>query len=443
MLCQNSFFFFVKSLFYAIFAVMNQVSGFIFPPVGDVSESYTEISELSSSGFNILLRAKRNGQWWILKALAPDVCHDSTYLQLQQKEYDILARLDHPGIVKVEGLEEVEGYGRCIVMEWVDGMTLDEWLAQKHSCAERSQIVRQLLLVMEYVHDQQIVHRDLKPSNIMVARNGGTIKLIDFGLSDADSYAILKSPAGTDGYISPEQQKDSTPDVRNDIYSLGVILKEMHLGLSYRWAAKHCLRPLEQRYPNVHALRMHIQSYQHRLITMVCIFVFLLLGASGVAIYNKVTKPAELYDVVAHFTIGNLEYKSWGGGLVTVCAANERDSVIEIPLMVNYQGMNYRVDEIEDSAFAAHPLLRRMMLPDNPDLHVMKHICDDSPQLKSISFRCKTPPALGNDIWKVKMSDVFKPACFEYVVLYVPEGSAATYRQSAWGRFKNIKEYES
>lgn len=328
-------------------------------------------------------------------------------------------------------------------MEWVDGMTLDEWLAQKHSCAERSQIVRQLLLVMEYVHDQQIVHRDLKPSNIMVARNGGTIKLIDFGLSDADSYAILKSPAGTDGYISPEQQKDSTPDVRNDIYSLGVILKEMHLGLSYRWAAKHCLRPLEQRYPNVHALRMHIQSLQHRLITMVCIFVFLVLGASGVAIYNNVTKPAELYDVVAHFTIGNLEYKSWGGGLVTVCAANERDSVIEIPLMVNYQGMNYRVDEIEDSAFAAHPLLRRVMLPDNPDLHVMKHICDDSPQLKSISFRCKTPPALGNDIWKVKMSDVFKPACFEYVVLYVPEGSAATYRQSAWGRFKNIKEYES
>ena len=142
MLCQNSFFFFVKSLFYAIFAVMNQVSGFIFPPVGDVSESYTEISELSSSGFNILLRAKRNGQWWILKALAPDVCHDSTYLQLQQKEYDILARLDHPGIVKVEGLEEVEGYGRCIVMEWVDGVTLDEWLTQKHSCAERSQIVR-------------------------------------------------------------------------------------------------------------------------------------------------------------------------------------------------------------------------------------------------------------------------------------------------------------
>lgn len=442
MLHQISFFLFVKSLFYANFAAMNQVSGFIFPLVGEVTESYTEISELSSSGFNILFRAKRNGQWWILKALAPDVRFDSTYLQLQQKEYDILARLAHPGIVKVEGLEEVEGYGRCIVMEWVDGVTLDEWLTQKHSCAERSQIVRQLLLVMEYVHDQQIVHRDLKPANIMVARNGGTIKLIDFGLSDADSYAILKSPAGTDGYVSPEQQKDSMPDVRNDIYSLGAILKEMHLGLSYRWVIKRCLCPMEQRYPNVHSLRMHIWSFQHRLVTMVWITFFLVLVASGVAIYNKVTKPAELYDVVAHFTVGNLEYKSWGGGLVTVCAANEKDSVIEIPLSVNYQGMSYRVDEIEDSAFAALPQLRRIMFPDNPDLHVMKHIFDDSPQLESISFRCKTPPVLGNDIWKVKMPDVFNLACFEHVVLYVPKGSAAAYRRSVWGCFRNIEEYK-
>lgn len=216
----------------------------------------------------------------------------------------------------------------------------------------------------------------------------------------------------------------------------------MHLGLSYRWVIKRCLCPMEQRYPNVHSLRMHIWSFQHRLVTMVWITFFLVLVASGVAIYNKVTKPAELYDVVAHFTVGNLEYKSWGGGLVTVCAANGKDSVIEIPLSVNYQGMSYRVDEIEDSAFAALPQLRRIMFPDNPDLHVMKHIFDDSPQLESISFRCKTPPVLGNDIWKVKMPDVFNLACFEHVVLYVPKGSAAAYRRSVWGCFRNIEEYK-
>lgn len=85
-------------------------------------------------------------------------------------------------------------------------------------------------------------------------------------------------------------------------------------------------------------------------------------------------KPEILYDVVAQFTVGNLVYKSWGGGLVTVSAANDRDSVIEIPATVKYKGMDYRIDELEDSAFAAHPFLKRVVMPDNPKLHVMKHI---------------------------------------------------------------------
>lgn len=154
LLCKNYFKFFCFFTKSIIFALMTQVSGFILSPVDAVSDRFTEISELSTSGFNVLLRAKRNGQWWILKSLKPDVCHDSIFLQLQQKEYDILARLDHPGIVKVEGLEEVEGYGRCIVMEWIDGVTLEEWLTQGHSGFERRQIARQLLQVMEYVHNQ-------------------------------------------------------------------------------------------------------------------------------------------------------------------------------------------------------------------------------------------------------------------------------------------------
>ena len=339
-------------------------------------------------------------------------------------------------------MEEVEGYGRCIVMEWIDGVTLDEWLAQKHSGLERRQIARQLLLVMEYVHDQQIVHRDLKPANIMIARNGGTLKLIDFGLSDADSYTILKSPAGTEGYVSPEQQEESVPDVRNDIYSLGVILKEMRLGWSCRWAVKRCFLPLEYRYPNVLALRMHIQSLHRRLIALNSLLAFLVLGTSGIVLYNKVVKPEILYDVVAQFTVGNLVYKSWGGGLVTVSAANDRDSVIEIPATVKYKGMDYRIDELEDSAFAAHPFLKRVVMPDNPKLHVMKHIFAGSPNLEGIYFRSKTPPMLGNAIWRVTMDDIFETPSFGKIVLYVPKGSKDAYCRSPWGRFTYIVEFE-
>ncbi len=424
-----------------IFASMNQASGFIFSPTGDATDAFTEISVYSSCGFNVMLRAKRFGRWWMLKALKADVCTNPTYQQLLQKEYDILTRLQHSNIVRVESLEEVPGFGRCIVMEWIEGETLDKWLEQKHTRAERRLAARQLLTAVEYIHERQIVHRDLKPSNIMIASNGGTLKVIDFGLSDADNYAILKTPAGTDGYISVEQRHDSKPDVRNDIYSLGIILREMRLGISYRMATQRCLCPLALRYPNVHALRIRILSLHRHLTVLPCLLVLFTVGAIGGIVYNKVVAPKVMYDVVTQFTIGNLEYKSWGGGLVTVCAANEKDSVIEIPATVNYQGMTYRVDELEDSAFADYPQLKRVVLPDNPQLHMMKHIFDGSPGLESLCFRSKEPPKLGNAIWTVTMEDVFDASALKRIRLYVPMGSREAYHRSPWGKFAQIEEY--
>lgn len=212
-----------------IFACMEQVSGFYFPPSETTSAQFSNMTEISASGFNILIRAKRDGRWWILKALAPAVRNSEVYQSLLQKEFDIMKHVQHPGVAEVMGIEEVDGYGKCLVMEWIDGVTLEEWLQQHHSKAERVHIANQLLVVLEFVHDMQVVHRDLKPSNMMVTRNGSVLKLIDFGLADADSYAVLKEPAGTDGYVSPEQQKGGPTDVRNDIYSVGVILDKMRL----------------------------------------------------------------------------------------------------------------------------------------------------------------------------------------------------------------------
>ena len=99
-------------------------------------------------------------------------------------------------------------------------------------------------------------------------------------------------------------------------------------------------------------------------------------------------------------------------------------------------------EELEDSAFAVHPFLKRVVMPDNPKLHVMKHIFDGSPNLESIYFRSKTPPRLGNAIWKVTMDDIFKPLSFGKVILYVPQGSKDAYRRSPWGRFVYIVEFE-
>ena len=85
----------------------------------------------------------------------------------------------------------------------------------------------------------------------MVTRNGQRLKLIDFGMADTDQHAILKQPAGTIQYMAPEQAQTSVPDIRNDIYSLGIIISQLQLGHGYKKIVERCLKPIGQRYQSV------------------------------------------------------------------------------------------------------------------------------------------------------------------------------------------------
>ena len=125
----------------------------------------------------------------------------------------------------------------------------------KRGRRERLEVFLRLLEAVEYVHSRQVVHRDLKPGNIMVTRNGNGVKLIDFGLSDTDQHAMLKQAAGTVGYISPEQLGGGEPDVRNDVFSLGCVLRDMRLGWFMGFVVRRCCGGIEGRYANVGELR--------------------------------------------------------------------------------------------------------------------------------------------------------------------------------------------
>jgi serine/threonine protein kinase len=150
-------------------------------------------------------------------------------------------------------------------MEYVDGTTLKEWLLGKHSLKERRRVADELTNAIGYIHSKGIVHRDLKPENIMVTRNGENVKLIDFGLADTDSHAILKQPAGTPDYMSPEQRQTAVADTRNDIYSMGVIMQQMDLGWRYQYIVKRCLKPIERRYQQMAELQQAIRSTNRRI----------------------------------------------------------------------------------------------------------------------------------------------------------------------------------
>lgn len=213
-------------------------SGFV-SDIGDESDfnstrhngGFTNISEayVSKSGFTRMFSAVRYGKRYMLKCLKPDFAYTPIYRQALMKEFEIGLQLDNPNICRTISMEQVGDLGECIVMEYVDGGTLESAVTSGKLTEDMVvKIAGQLLDAMEYMHAKRIVHRDIKPSNIMLTHRGGDVKLIDFGLSDSETFCVLKIPAGTRGYMAPEQlQPDAKSDPCADIFSFGKVLEYM------------------------------------------------------------------------------------------------------------------------------------------------------------------------------------------------------------------------
>lgn len=243
----------------------SSASGYLPDSFEGISQTFTDAEILATSEVNVVAKAKRYGRWWLLKGLRKEVAGEAGYQQRLRKEFEILMQLQHPGVVMAVGLEDVEVLGLCIVMEYVDGVTLKEWLTEKPTRQMRLRVMQEITDAVSYLHTKGIVHRDLKPTNIIVTGNGSHVKLIDFGLADTDSHTILKQPAGTPTYMSPEQMQTALADGRNDIYSLGIIMQQMELGWRYHYIINRCLRPIEQRYQQMGDLQHAIHSTNSRI----------------------------------------------------------------------------------------------------------------------------------------------------------------------------------
>lgn len=238
--------------------------------------------------FNLLARGERYGQQWLLKGLKPEFAQKKLYIDLLRKEFDIAIQLHHPNIVGVVSLEKVEALGSlCIVEEWIDGIMLQQWLAGKHSLNEKLHVLRQLLTAVKHCHSLQVIHRDLKPSNIMITCEGNQVRIIDFGLSDTDRYSSLKAAAGTVHYVAPEiLETDGEITAQADIYSLGMIMKDMDLPKRYNNVIDKAVAVnREARFSNIAQVQEAIESARNRntqkkwLVTTIVAVVMLCLAA--------------------------------------------------------------------------------------------------------------------------------------------------------------------
>ena len=220
----------------------NMESSFIIvPPSAEFSDVWSAPELLSAEGHNALYVATRFGRKYVLKALTESYRESTPHIELLRKEFTIGVGVDHPNIVRLLDFGHMNSIGWYIQMEYIDGITLDQFLETNPSSAIRRRIIEQLLDALSCLHERQIIHRDIKPSNILITRNGSAVKLIDFGVSDTDDYVTFKQPAGSMAYIAPEQLAGQSIDNRADIYAIGKIIALL-FPHCYRYIARKCTR---------------------------------------------------------------------------------------------------------------------------------------------------------------------------------------------------------
>lgn len=196
---------------------------------------YTVLEEIGRGGMGVVHRAiqRTTGRIVAVKFLSDDAVASPTARRRFEREIELAAGLDHPGIVRI--IEGGESDGRMYyAMDFIRGQPLGKYVSGNALDIEQKLgLFLQTVEAVQYAHQHGVIHRDLKPGNVMV-NESGQVRILDFGLARAlvapPSDVLATRPGqilGTLPYASPEQCSAGQTDVRTDIYALGVILYEL------------------------------------------------------------------------------------------------------------------------------------------------------------------------------------------------------------------------
>ena len=233
--------------------------------------SYADSVLIRETSTSRLYRVSREGKHFMFKTARDN---SEILTSLIRREYELSMTLNNPYIAYVFTYDSIPGIGEGIVMEYVDGCSLADFLKENPDLALRRRVLLQLFEAVAYIHRKGIIHNDLKPENMMVTRSDNNVKIIDFGLSDDDAHYLLKTLGCTLEYASPELLRRETLDVRSDIYSLGLLMKDILGNRNAFISSKASRQSPDRRYGNVDAL---IRAYSRRhLPALVILSIFLL-----------------------------------------------------------------------------------------------------------------------------------------------------------------------
>lgn len=198
---------------------------------------------VSEAGWCAVYSGLYRGRRIAIKALKPEFQESELHRSLLQKEFEVTSAFNHQNIVSTMRLENVPGIGMALLMEYVDGTTLSEYLASNPTLSKKqiADIINQICSAVGYIHSRQTIHCDLKPSNIMITPTG-YVKIIDFGMSRGNGFERLDFPGGTQGFTAPENfESESVASPSVDIYSIGKILQMLDTQKRFKRVWMKCL----------------------------------------------------------------------------------------------------------------------------------------------------------------------------------------------------------
>ncbi|MCL4333565.1 MAG: protein kinase [Candidatus Thermoplasmatota archaeon] len=212
-----------------------EVKGISDTPESFQNGRYKILKKLGEGGKGIVYKCLDNNLNRIvaIKLIKGEVTEGDSYNRIL-REAETTAKMLHPNIVAIYDMQR-EGNKFYMVMEFVDGENLQEYVFRNHgrlSVTEVLRITKSVANALEYAHNRGIFHRDIKPENIMMTKDG-TPKIMDFGLAKAFDAPMLTHAGtivGTPAYISPEGALGNIVDARSDLYSLGCVIYFMSTG---------------------------------------------------------------------------------------------------------------------------------------------------------------------------------------------------------------------
>jgi hypothetical protein len=202
---------------------------------------YRVLGELGQGGMGVVYRCldQVGGIEVALKALPPELSHNSVEMEEVRENFQLVSRLVHQHIAAVKTLEHDPDTGDYyLILELVEGMDLRRWRRQQEGKATPEKvlpILRQVADALDFAHSRKIIHRDIKPSNVMVSADGA-VKILDFGLAAQIRSSMSRvsrvqyETSGTGPYMAPEQWRGQYQDAATDQYALAVMAYELLSG---------------------------------------------------------------------------------------------------------------------------------------------------------------------------------------------------------------------